>query len=125
MLDIELGDDIYNGALTGYRILGKFNPRSPIIGSKVMLDFAIAEKMGKVSISLSSLRSQEVTYSGGMYDIEHYFTGRKVNMRSNRYAITGNLMRALEYAETGKVVTYKTNRGRLKQVCSFPKIGNQ
>ena len=48
--------------------------------------------------------------------------GQKVNIRSDRYAITGNPnARPLEYTKAGKVVTYKTNKGEIETGLLMPK----
>lgn len=124
VLELSIGEENFSAAITGYRIVGKANPRSPFIPSRVMIDFAIAGKLGKLTIPFSRFRTQEVTYSRSMYDIDYYFTGKKVDTRSNRYAITGNIMRGLEYAEAGKVVSYKTNDGKVESALLLPKAWN-
>lgn len=120
MLDLEIGEDSYTGIITGFHITGKFNPRSPIVASKIMIDFAVTDSIGKITIPYSRIRSQEVSYTRSMFGVTA-FTGEKQAIRTKRKAITGNLLRGLEYADAGKVVTYKTQDGQIESALLMPK----
>lgn len=121
MLEINIGEDEYTGILTGYHIVGKYSDRSPVIASKLMLDFAVTDTIGKISIPFSRFQGQGVTYSGSTTTMKDAFSGEKQAIRDERYAVTGNLLRGLEYTESGKVVSYKTNKGNVESALLMPK----
>ena len=120
MLEITIGDDTYTGTITGYRV-GKYKPRSPIVASEIMIDFAVTDTIGKLTIPFSRFRNQQISVSGSTLSLDSVFTGEKQKNREDRYVITGNLLRGLEYAETGKVVTYKTHDGNIESALLMPK----
>ena len=121
-LELTIGEDSYSGVVTGYRITGKFNPRSPIIASKLMIDVAVSDTIGKITIPFSRFQKNDVTVSGSIQTLNELFTGEKRAVRSDRYAITGNLLRGLEYADAGKIVSYKTAEGRVETALLMPKL---
>lgn len=121
MLEIQIGEDSYTGMLTGYHVVGKYSDRSPVVASKIMLDFAVTDTVGKISIPYSRFQGQGVTYSGSFINARDAFTGEQKAVRTDRYAVTGNLLRGLEYTEAGKVVSYKTSEGNVESALLLPK----
>ena len=120
MLEITIGEDEYTGTLTGFHVVGKYSDRSPVIASKLMLDFAVTDTIGKISIPYSRFQGQGVTYTGSFLSLKDAFTGEKKAERNERYAVVGNLLRGLEYTESGKVVSYKTHEGKVESALLLP-----
>ena len=120
MMDLMVGEDAYSGTITGYRV-SKYKPRSPIVASEIMIDFAVTDTIGKLTIPFSRFRNQQIGFGVSMQTIDDSFTGEKRKVREQRYAITGNLLRGLEYAEKGKVVSYKTHDGNIESALLMPK----
>ena len=120
MLEITIGEDEYIGTLTGFHVVGKYSDRSPVIASKLMLDFAVTDTIGKISIPYSRFQGQGVTYTRSFLSLKEAFTGEKKAERNERYAVVGNLLRGLEYTESGKVVSYKTHEGKVESALLLP-----
>lgn len=125
MLELQVGDDSYTGIITGYHTIGKYSPKSPFIPSAMIVDVAVADSAGKLSIPFSKfVGGGEVTYSASFLDLEDAFTGENRAVRTDMYAFTGNLLRAINLAERGKVVSYKTNDGKVENALLMPKNWN-
>lgn len=120
-LEITIGEESYPGVITGYRYSGKFSERSPIVASKLMIDVAVSDTIGKITIPFSRFRENSVSVSRSFSSFGDLFTGEKRSLRTDRYAITGNLLRGLEYAEAGKIVSYKTDGGGIETALLMPK----
>ena len=120
-LEITIGEESYPGVITGYRYSGKFSERSPIVASKLMIDVAVSDTIGKITIPFSRFRENSVSVSRSFSSFGELFTGEKRSLRAERYAITGNLLRGLEYAEAGKIVSYKTDSGGIETALLMPK----
>ena len=121
MLELKIGEDIYTGTVTGFRLPKKIAPRSPITASKIVVEFAVTDAAGKLSIPYSRLSSGEISFGPVFFGIDSSFTGEKTTIRTERYAVTGNLLRGIEYAEAGKVVSYKTHDGQVESALLLPK----
>jgi|GEM_PF-2228494 len=111
----------YNGFVTGYVVAKNGNPKNPASASRFKIDVAIDGAGGKLKIPYSKILSGDISININDAAAAE-FTGKASSVRENRYAITGNLVKGMEYADAGKVVTYKRADGNYETGILMPKI---
>lgn len=119
ILSITRKDTVFTGVITNFKI-AKPGAQNPAIASKFVIEFTVADSARTLRIPFSEIRTGKVGVSSSSQGNE-VFTGEKRTVRVPRYLLTGNLVKALEFAGRGNVVTFKRRGGATDTAVLMPK----
>ncbi len=119
-VDVSSSDIDYTGIITDISL--KKAKGNPVAASRINIRLMVADSIRKLDVSLSSIINDRIKLISN-YDNAKVIFDRAGNASGyvNRKVITGNLLKGLEFAERGKIISWNNKDGSEETGILLPK----